>query len=128
MKQRYNFSICEKDDSSTVIPRVIGVIGVLFQGDENPVVGYIIHPDFWGKGYATESLRGLLDAWWALPLERIDAGSGFGPKTDGNVLFAETEKDNARSLRVLDKCGFRAVDEFDDDGVQIVVLKLARPA
>lgn len=128
MKRHYNFSIRKKDASSNVIPRVIGVIGVLFQSDGNPAVGYIFHPDFWGKGYATESLRGLLDAWWALPLEETDAGDAGGPKADGDVLFAETEKENSGSLRVLDKCGFRAVDEFDDEGVQVVVLKLTRPS
>lgn len=51
-----------------------------------------------------------------------------GAETDGEALFAETERDNVGSLRVLDKCGFRVVDEFDDDGVPIVVLKLRRPS
>lgn len=127
LQPQFNFSIFEKDASSNAIERVIGVVGVLFMGS-NPVVGYIINPDSWGKGYATEALRGVLDAWWALPLQDEDAGIADGPKADGDVLFAETEKDNAGSLRVLAKCGFCIVDEFDDEGVPVVVLKLSRPS
>ncbi|KAK2752681.1 hypothetical protein FQN54_008059 [Arachnomyces sp. PD_36] len=127
LKPPYNFSILEKGPESSVLPRVIGVIGVLFMGS-NPVVGYIIHPDSWGKGYATEALGALLDAWWALPVGETEAEAADGPKADPDVLFAETEKNNTGSLRVLEKCGFHIVDEFDDEGVPVVVLKLARPS
>jgi RimJ/RimL family protein N-acetyltransferase len=105
----------------------MGVIGVLLLGS-SPVVGYIIHPDSWGKGYATEALQGLLAAWWALPLEEKDAGDGDGLMADGDAIFAETEKENAGSGRVLMKCGFQAIDEFFDDGVLVVLWKLERSA
>ncbi|RHZ70174.1 hypothetical protein CDV55_105028 [Aspergillus turcosus] len=42
--------------------QVIGYVGIN-QVYPSPEIGYSIHPDYWGKGYATEALDGLLKTW-----------------------------------------------------------------
>ncbi len=53
-----------------------------------PEVGYWIGKEFWGKGIATQALAAFLDVIPTRP------------------LYAAAAKDNAGSLRVLQKCGF----------------------
>ncbi len=56
-------------------------------------VSYKIHPDDWGKGYATEALKCVIDfAFVDLGLHRIEAGCAVG---------------NSRSVRVLEKAGMQ---------------------
>jgi RimJ/RimL family protein N-acetyltransferase len=47
----------------------------LQDGDGNPVeeveVGWHLHPDFWGRGYATESAQRLLDLAWEAGLTEV---------------------------------------------------------
>ncbi|KTD22149.1 GNAT family acetyltransferase [Legionella lansingensis] len=54
-------------------------------------VGYLFHKKFWSKGYATETLRGLL-AW---AKQHIDA----------DYIIAYADKNNKASFRVMKKCG-----------------------
>ncbi|MFJ8589781.1 GNAT family N-acetyltransferase [Streptomyces sp. NPDC093598] len=54
-------------------------------------VTYWIDRAYWGKGIATEALRALL------------------AEVPERPLYARAASDNAGSLRVLEKCGFRAV-------------------
>lgn len=69
--------------------------GGLFWAPEAPgdvEMGYIVRPQFWGKGFATEIARAAIDvAANDLHLER---------------LVANTMPENAASRRVLEKCGF----------------------
>ena len=54
-------------------------------------VWYKFHSDYWGLGYATESLKGLMDyAFEKLNLHRIEAGCAVG---------------NIASIRILEKVG-----------------------
>ena len=54
-------------------------------------VWYKIHPDYWGKGYATESLKAVINfAFEKLNLHRIEAGCAV---------------DNIGSIKVLEKAG-----------------------
>lgn len=54
-------------------------------------VWYLILPAFWGKGFATETLKGLFNyAFTHLRLHRIEAGAAIG---------------NVGSLRVMEKAG-----------------------
>jgi RimJ/RimL family protein N-acetyltransferase len=57
-------------------------------------VGYTIAAEHWGRGYASEALRGLVD---------------FAFRTLPNLhrLAADADPRNRASLRVLVKCGFR---------------------
>ena len=41
-------------------PRVIGVIGAI----RTPEVGYMIHTDFWGQGYASEALQAFIPVFF----------------------------------------------------------------
>jgi RimJ/RimL family protein N-acetyltransferase len=56
-------------------------------------VTYWIGREFWGRGVATAALRGLLDIVTFRPLQ------------------ARVAKDNAGSVRVLEKCGFVVTGE-----------------
>ncbi|MCA1444018.1 GNAT family N-acetyltransferase [Ensifer sp. IC4062] len=55
-------------------------------------IGYTIARQYWGQGYATEAVRGLIEyAFGNFPIHRITAS---------------VDPRNAASLRVLEKCGF----------------------
>lgn len=58
----------------------------LLEGERE--VGYWIGKSYWGKGIATRALKLFLEQFTERP------------------LFARAAKDNAASLRVLEKCGF----------------------
>ncbi|MEU5895346.1 MULTISPECIES: GNAT family N-acetyltransferase [Streptomyces] len=67
---------------------VVGNAGVYGAPGEREVT-YWIDRAYWGRGLATAALRGLLE------LER------------DRPLYARAAADNAASIRVLEKCGFR---------------------
>lgn len=79
-----------------------GLIG--FKGSPNNMgeveIGYGIDPRYEGQGYTTEAVRGLLT--WAFSHPRCWA------------VTAETRKDNAGSIRILQKVGMRRVDEGEE--------------
>lgn len=55
-------------------------------------VGYLLHPDFWNRGYMTEALQALIPyAFYTLQLHSLEAN--VNPKNIG-------------SIRVLEKLGF----------------------
>jgi RimJ/RimL family protein N-acetyltransferase len=74
--------------------QLIGMIGILPPMDEEaaPFLGYWIGRPHWGKGYATEAARALVDAWFAY--------------TDADELASSARTVNPASRRVLEKCGF----------------------
>ncbi|KAH8163590.1 hypothetical protein CIB48_g4657 [Xylaria polymorpha] len=49
-----------------------GVHSIRGTGMGWPEIGYKLHPDRWGRGYATEAMHAVLDAWWKLPREQAD--------------------------------------------------------
>ena len=59
-------------------------------------VGYGLNPAFEGNGYMTEALSAFLE---------------FGKMLGIRTVLADTLKDNIRSQRVLQKCGFRFIKE-----------------
>jgi len=63
--------------------------------DENTEieVGYILHKKFWGKGYASEALEGLLK--WAKKNIKADYIISFAPE------------EHIASQRVMQKCGMQ---------------------
>jgi RimJ/RimL family protein N-acetyltransferase len=70
----------------------IGVCSVMRLGDA-PEVGYWLGVPFWGKGFATEAVRALIDfAFGELELDALAAGARVS---------------NPASRRVLEKCGFQ---------------------
>lgn len=60
-------------------------------------IGYILHPDLWGQGLITESLRAITPRVF----ERF-------PDADG--LTAELDPRNIGSIKVLEKLGFAQTD------------------
>jgi RimJ/RimL family protein N-acetyltransferase len=63
-------------------------------------LGYRLHPDFWGRGYATEGAAALVEHARAVGLRRV-------------VAYAMTV--NAGSRRVLEKVGLRHVRTFHEE-------------
>lgn len=57
-----------------------------------PEIGYIIHPDFWGRGLASEALTAVIDHI-------------FGHH-DIDALRADVDPRNFASIRLLEKHGF----------------------
>lgn len=60
-------------------------------------IGYVLHPDYWGKGFMTKVCKVLMDFGYNyLGLETIEIGH---------------EVHNMGSRRVIEKCGFRFLKE-----------------
>ena len=84
----YTFTIQDKQNE-----KFIGLFGLnlgreVFNSGE---VWYKLHPNYWGKGYATESLECILDYCFKdLNLHRIEAGCAV---------------ENIASLKVMEKAG-----------------------
>ena len=94
---------------------IIGKAG----GYHLPEIGFILHPDHWGRGYATEAMQAIIPALFA--------------SSDVPELTADVDPLNPRSLAVLAKLGFvethRATRTFNLGGVwaDSVYLALPRP-
>jgi RimJ/RimL family protein N-acetyltransferase len=70
-------------------------------GDGVAELGYRLHPDFWGRGYATEGASALVDRGFAeLGLRRV---------------VATAMAVNSGSRRVLEKVGLRHVRTFHEE-------------
>ncbi|MCR5878233.1 GNAT family N-acetyltransferase [Phenylobacterium sp. J367] len=96
--------------------RVIGKAGVY----RLPEVGYILHPDAWGKGLAFEALSAVIPHVFAA--------------RDIDALTADVDPRNTGSIRLLEKLGFvetgRASGtwQIGDELCDSVYLALARPS
>jgi RimJ/RimL family protein N-acetyltransferase len=108
--------------SPSVVGRTVLVEGevagyvVQFELFGHPSIAYWFGRDFWGRGIATQALRAFLREATTRP------------------LYARVAKDNARSVRVLEKCGF--VNVGSDRGyanargheVEEFIFRLSDPA
>ncbi|GKW45935.1 GNAT family N-acetyltransferase [Planococcus sp. NCCP-2050] len=81
--------------------QVIGDAG--FKGkpnaDQEIEIGYGLLERYWNKGYATETVKGLIA--WAFETGKVEK------------VRAETEKDNIGSIRVLEKAGMHKTMKTD---------------
>jgi [ribosomal protein S5]-alanine N-acetyltransferase len=59
-----------------------------------PEFGYILHPDFWGRGLATEAVRAFLRHVWQ-------------NRPDIAELTTDIDPRNVASVRLVEKLGFR---------------------
>ena len=76
-------------------PQMVGGIALTDHGSGLMELGYWLTPTAWGRGYATEAARAVVDmARHALPARRIEARHHL---------------DNAPSRRVLEKLGFHEI-------------------
>jgi RimJ/RimL family protein N-acetyltransferase len=96
--------------------RVIGKAGFW----RLPAIGYILHPDYWGQGLATEALSAAIAhvfATYPIP-----------------IVVADVDPDNAASLALLAKLGFVETHRAErtwrigDTWYDSVFLALRRPA
>ena len=70
---------------------LLGSTGLMFATPRRAATGYVLAKDSWGKGYATEALRAVVEVAWGVGVIR---------------LYALCHVDHAPSWRVLEKCGF----------------------
>ncbi|MEV6967835.1 GNAT family N-acetyltransferase [Hamadaea sp. NPDC051192] len=77
------------------VGRVIGSIGLTLEGS-SAELGYVVHPDYWGRGVATQA---------ALLMVRL----GFD-ELGLTRIYAVFSMDNPASVRVVEKAGLRQVD------------------
>lgn len=67
-------------------PRLVGGIGIHPQNDAHEL-GYWLTPDAWGRGYATEAGRAMIDAArYAMGLKRLTSGHFLNNPGSGHVL------------------------------------------
>ncbi|HEY2529085.1 MAG TPA: GNAT family N-acetyltransferase [Xanthobacteraceae bacterium] len=93
---RFVASVNQQDGEAafliTCADTLIGACGVELR-EPGPEIGYWLGVPFWGKGYATEAVRALIDHAFAdLKYE---------------ALYAGARVSNPASRRVLEKCGFQ---------------------
>lgn len=74
---------------------LLGSTGFSFETAERAITGYILARDAWGKGYATEALRAMVD---------------LAPRLGLRLLTAAVHAGHAASAHVLEKCGFARDD------------------
>jgi RimJ/RimL family protein N-acetyltransferase len=72
---------------------VLGACGIARRDGEEPEIGYWLGVAFWGRGYATEAARGVID-------------HAFGD-LGYHCLAGGARVSNPASRRVLEKCGFQ---------------------
>ena len=138
---RFNFAILLVDAAlSRSQWTVIGAVGC---PRGQPEMGYMIHHDYFGHGYATEAVAAFLDLYWRfVPSPSRDTGVGAwhevaSPKpllAPMDHVEALADVANVASHRVLEKCGFRCVGESGPAGKQCpgsgdedVAYRLDRP-
>lgn len=88
----FEIAICLED-------QVIGFLNDVEITDGTIELGYVIHPDHWGRGYATESLTAVIWALFHMGFHRVCAG-----------YF----EDNLASGRVMEKSGMHRIDKTEE--------------
>lgn len=108
----------ERPYAITLDGTLIGVAGFSFREGQPPEIGYWLGEPYWGQGYATEAVRGLIEAAQATGQFRL--------------ITARALARNAASLHVLEKAGFRNVGEAvvesgERQGEPIILMELEQP-
>ncbi|PPQ71159.1 hypothetical protein CVT24_009840 [Panaeolus cyanescens] len=126
----YDFTVCLRDGAEPSHSRAIGKAG-LYDGKE---IGYILHPDYWGKGYAREALVAILDRYFA---DITEVPQDTQPKEGEIVVNGKVKADidprNAASIKLLTRLGFvevgRAEKTFETHlgWCDSVYLELSKP-
>lgn len=96
---RTSYELCIEKKSNG---QLIGGCGIYIKdtNGQRAEIGYIIHPESWGQGFATEATKLLV---------------GFGNKElDIPVIQATCDLKNIGSRRVLEKSGFELIKTFEN--------------
>ena len=72
---------------------LIGMVGVDWRDPDAPELGYWLGVDFWGRGFATEAARAVID----FTFEEFSI----------DTLFSGARVTNPASRNILEKCGFQ---------------------
>lgn len=75
---------------------VVGGVGAWPVAEGRWEMGWVLHRDVWGKGYATEAARAVFDA--------------VAERGDVHTVFARCRPGNPASARVMGKLGMRFVE------------------
>lgn len=108
----------ERPYAITLDEKFIGVVGFTFFEGHPPELGYWLGEPYWGEGYMTEAVRGLIEA--------AHKAHGF------ELIAARALADNAGSLNVLAKAGFKSIKKPKRPAEKVkdrptVTLELERP-
>lgn len=93
----------------------IGFCGVVRAPDRDfDEIVYAYQRESWGKGYATETARAMLD--YVLQRSTLD------------VLYATIDSANVNSIKIVEKLGFRFErEEVEEGGTRVAYYALQRP-
>lgn len=102
--------------------RMIGILGVHNVSSPGTAeIGYVYDESVWGRGYATEALAAYMNVYW-------------GHAKSINAVVAMVDPENTPSIKVLEKCGFVAVEYLVKNIVlpalgtrDTLILRIERP-
>ena len=94
------------------------------------MIGYILHPEQWNKGYGTAAVQRFLDEYWSESREAPrsqafasrDARQTEQEMTEQEInneimeirhVVGEVMYENVGSMRVMEKCGGRTIGSAD---------------
>lgn len=75
---------------------VFGFVSAIGNGEQDVDIGYVLSPEMWGKGFATEAVKMVVETVFAL--------------TPAVRILANSRVNNPASRRVLEKSAFAYVD------------------
>jgi RimJ/RimL family protein N-acetyltransferase len=93
--QVFELAVARKDDG-----RVLGLVGMIRRDHRQGEIGWALAAEYRGQGYATEAARALI---------------GYGINVLGlHRIHADTNGDNLRSLRLMERLGMRQEAQLRD--------------
>lgn len=119
-RKNYNFGICLKENEEGEVIGLIGITNFVRRGVKMSEIGYALGEQAWGKGFATEALRGFVDHWFGLE-SRVVGSEGKGQAdVEDDTITAHAMLVNKGSGAVLEKVGFKGIrEEFDLEAEKI---------
>ena len=105
-------AIDEKLFAITVGDSLIGSCGIMFKKDvyrKNAEIGYFLGEPFWGRGYASDAIKGLRDFIFS--------------QYDIIRVYAEPFADNFASRKALEKSGFILEATFEQNVIKNNLIK-----
>jgi [ribosomal protein S5]-alanine N-acetyltransferase len=99
------FFIVRKKDKNDFI----GIVKLVQITDNQFEVGYMLLPEYWGKGYASEMVECMIS---------------LARKKQINEVIGIVDPENPASIRVLSKFGFQLYETGKFDGLEAAFYKL----
>ncbi|MDO6610707.1 GNAT family N-acetyltransferase [Shewanella sp. 1_MG-2023] len=108
--QKYGFARWAVELKAT--NQVIGFCGFKNDSRINAVdIGYRLHPDFWGKGYATEANLACIE---------------YAKKhMDLDIIYGEVVNLNLGSVNIIEKLGMSFIREYQEDDFTLLRYALS---